>query len=182
MISFDRALLAEVGLGELPADRAGAMLDYLELTCQIHVGERIAARLTNEQLDEFEPIFEADDEEAAQAWLEQALPDYRSIVENEFEVLKNDWIEKGPQGLLDDLRRFLLRDYERRVLSRIADELTPAQQEAFAELCAAGSQRELLAWLDREVPHHRSIAASELEVLRAETRERWGDLRHADAV
>jgi hypothetical protein len=55
--------------------------------------------MTNEQLDEFERYFEAKDDAGAFKWLETNFPNYKDIVQEEFDKLKSEIAQTAPQIL-----------------------------------------------------------------------------------
>jgi hypothetical protein len=55
--------------------------------------------MTNEQLDEFEQYFEAKDDAGAFKWLETNFPNYKEIVQEEFDKLKSEVAQSAPQIL-----------------------------------------------------------------------------------
>lgn len=89
MLKIDTALLEEVGLGGLPAEQGNGVLRRFHSTLEGHVGMRLAQQMSAEQLDEFETLIDAEDEAGALAWLERTFPDYKSVVQDEFDRLKN---------------------------------------------------------------------------------------------
>ena len=64
---------------------AGIIQEELE----IRIGTKIASRLSDEQLDEFDMCIESDD---AREWLEENCPDFRDIVDNETERMEEELI------------------------------------------------------------------------------------------
>lgn len=80
MITLDEEFLAGLGLGDLPAEDQrsllGAIYEQLELT----VGMRLAQRLSENELLEFEALVDAGDEGGLSAWLEGHVPDYPEVI------------------------------------------------------------------------------------------------------
>jgi succinate dehydrogenase flavin-adding protein (antitoxin of CptAB toxin-antitoxin module) len=99
VIQLDSALLDTVGLRRLPDWEKDLLLRHLYETLETRVGLRLADRMTNTQLDEFEQFFEAEDDDGAFEWLESNFPDYKDIVTAEFEALKADLMDHAPQIL-----------------------------------------------------------------------------------
>ena len=89
MIRVDEDFMAEVGLAEMPAAEKREFMDYAEEELEVRVGQQIGARMTDEQLNEFEQI--TDVSEAA-AWLGRNVPDYREVVGGVFEAFKKELI------------------------------------------------------------------------------------------
>ena len=99
MLKIDDNLLQELGLGALPAEEKRALLNHVYETLEMRVGMRLADQMTNEQLDEFETYFEAKDDAGAFKWLETNFPNYKEIVNDEFEKLKAEVGQAAPQIL-----------------------------------------------------------------------------------
>ena len=98
-IKLDQSLLEELGLGSLPESEKRALLNHIYETLEMRVGMRLADQMTNEQLDEFERYFEAKDDNGAFHWLETNFPNYKEIVQEEFNKLKNEVKQSSPQIL-----------------------------------------------------------------------------------
>lgn len=97
MIRLDDNLLIELGLGGLPLPERQSLLAHLLETLELRVGMRLAAQLSDQQLDEFEALLpapqdsattKADKERSALAWLETHFPDYKAVVAEELDKLK----------------------------------------------------------------------------------------------
>src|ERR1700690_3787642 len=99
MIKIDNALLDEVGLASLPDTEKNSFLNHLYETLEMRVGIRLADQMSNEQLDEFERYFEAKDDAGAFKWLETNFPNYKDIVQEEFDKLKAEITQTAPQIL-----------------------------------------------------------------------------------
>lgn len=99
MLKIDDNLLQEIGLGSLPTEDKRGLLAHIYETLEMRVGMRLADQMTNEQLDEFEMYFEAKDDAGAFKWLETNFPNYKDIVNEEFEKLKTEVAQAAPQIL-----------------------------------------------------------------------------------
>jgi Tfp pilus assembly protein PilE len=99
MLRIDKTLLQEVGLGSLPDNEKNSLLKHIYETLEMRVGIRLADQMTNEQLDEFERYFEAKDDAGAFKWLETNFPNYKDIVQEEFDKLKSEVAQTAPQIL-----------------------------------------------------------------------------------
>src|SRR5882757_3459166 len=99
MLKIDDNLLQEIGLGSLPAEEKRGLLSHIYETLEMRVGMRLADQMTNEQLDEFEQYFEAKDDAGAFKWLETNFPNYKEIVNEEFEKLKAEVAQTAPNIL-----------------------------------------------------------------------------------
>jgi hypothetical protein len=99
MLKIDNSLLEEVGLGGLPDSEKNSFLKHIYETLEMRVGVRLADQMTNQQLDEFEQYFEAKDDAGAFQWLETNFPNYKDIVQQEFDKLKTEITQTAPQIL-----------------------------------------------------------------------------------
>lgn len=99
MLKIDNSLLEEVGLGGLPDPEKNSFLKHIYETLEMRVGVRLADQMTNQQLDEFEQYFEAKDDAGAFQWLEANFPNYKDIVQQEFDKLKAEVTQTAPQIL-----------------------------------------------------------------------------------
>jgi hypothetical protein len=99
MLKIDNSLLQEVGLGSLPDGEKNSFLKHIYETLEMRVGIRLADQMTNQQLDEFDQYFEAKDDAGAFKWLETNFPNYKDIVQEEFDKLKAEVAQSAPQIL-----------------------------------------------------------------------------------
>jgi DNA-binding GntR family transcriptional regulator len=77
--------LSEIVCDELAPERQRWVIHKISTSLELIVGRRVAARMTDEQLDAFEKLVDAEDEAGASASLEKECPDYPSIVEQTVE-------------------------------------------------------------------------------------------------
>ena len=99
MLKIDNSLLVEIGLDGLPEAEKNSFLKHIYETLEMRVGIRLADQMSNEQLDEFERYFEAKDDAGAFKWLETNFPNYKDIVQQEFDKLKAEVAQTAPQIL-----------------------------------------------------------------------------------
>ncbi|MBC7708264.1 hypothetical protein H7Y63_03505 [Polaromonas sp.] len=99
MLKIDNNLLQDIGLAALPDSEKNSLLKHIYETLEMRVGMRLADQMSNEQLDEFERYFEAKDDAGAFAWLESNFPNYKDIVQEEFDKLKAEVAQAAPQIL-----------------------------------------------------------------------------------
>ena len=97
MFKLDDNLLIELGLGALTPAEKNRMLGHIYETLEMRVGMKLAQKMTNEQLDEFEAFIDRNDEAGALKWLETNFPDYKQVVADELETLKNEIKTAAPQ-------------------------------------------------------------------------------------
>lgn len=98
-INLDRNLLDELGLGTLPEAEKSSLLSHIYETLEMRVGMRLADQMSDQQLEEFEKYFEAKDDAGAFNWLETNFPNYKQIVQDEFNKLKEEIKQSAPQIL-----------------------------------------------------------------------------------
>jgi hypothetical protein len=65
----------------------------------MRVGMRLAENMTDAQLDEFEGYIDRNDEPGALKWLETNFPNYKDVVSQELDKLKNEVQAAAPQIL-----------------------------------------------------------------------------------
>jgi len=98
-LKLDNSLLEELGLGSLPEEEKLRLRQHIYETLEMRVGMRLADQMTNEQLDEFEQYVNAQDDAGAFKWLETNFPNYKDVVNDEFEKLKAEVGQVAPQIL-----------------------------------------------------------------------------------
>ena|SRR3989344_734776 len=97
MFKLDNTLLEELGLGTLPADEKNKMLAHIYETLEMRVGMKLAEQMSNDQLDEFEAFIDKNDEAGALKWLESNFPDYKKVVAEELDKLKDEIKQSASQ-------------------------------------------------------------------------------------
>jgi len=106
MFKLDDNLLRELGLGALPPQEKNRMLQHIYETLEMRVGMRLAEGMSEQQLNEFEQLMPlaTDSEETkkqkeadALRWLETNFPNYKQVVGDELEKLKNEIKQAAPQ-------------------------------------------------------------------------------------
>ncbi|HET7630629.1 MAG TPA: DUF5663 domain-containing protein [Candidatus Saccharimonadales bacterium] len=75
MFQLDDKFLADVGLGDLPAEQKEEFLNHTYMELERRVGEALSDGLSEAQLAEFEAFIDRDDTKV-QAWFADNLPDY----------------------------------------------------------------------------------------------------------
>lgn len=99
MYKLDNNFLNDIGLGGLPEQEKKAMLHHIYETLELRVGMRLAEQMTDAQLDEFEAFIDKNDEAGAKQWLDTNLPQYKQVVAEELEKLKQEIKTNAPQIL-----------------------------------------------------------------------------------
>lgn len=95
--------LVSMGCESVPVElvvRAWRETLYPEL--ESRVGARLSIGLSDAQLDEFEALVDADNEDGASQWLTDHVPHYPQIVAEEFDRLIGeavDWFARKAAGL-----------------------------------------------------------------------------------
>ena len=98
-LKLDNSLLQELGLGALPDSEKQLLLRQIYERLEMNVGMRLADQMSNEQLDAFEKFVDANDDKGAFQWLESNFPNYKDVVNEEFEKLKHEIRSVAPQIL-----------------------------------------------------------------------------------
>jgi hypothetical protein len=99
MFKLDNDFLVSLGLGDLPIDEKNKLLQAIYERLEMNVGMRLAERMTDSQLDEFEGFIDRNDEAGALRWLETNFPNYKDVVAEELEKLKTEVSAAAPQIL-----------------------------------------------------------------------------------
>lgn len=99
MLKLDNDFLVALGLGSLPEEEKKALLGHIFETLEMRVGMKLAERMTNEQLDEFEGFLDRGDDPGVLKWLESNFPDYKQVVADELEKLRSEIAASAPQIL-----------------------------------------------------------------------------------
>lgn len=99
MFKLDNNFLVTMGLGGLPVDEKNRLLQMIYERLEMNVGMRLAEKMTDAQLDEFESFIDRNDEAAALKWLESNFPNYKDVVAEELEKLKVEVQAAAPQIL-----------------------------------------------------------------------------------
>lgn len=103
MIRIDDTLLEEIGLITLPKAERDQLLRQIYETLEMRVGMRLAERMTDQQLDEFERFIDTNDEAGALKWLESNFPDYKQVVADELDKLKAE-IKKDSTKIMETMQ------------------------------------------------------------------------------
>lgn len=85
--------MQEVGLSAMPEAERKAFMDHAEEELEVRVGQGIGEFLTEEQMQEFEGI---DDLDAAAAWLEKYVPNFRDVVAKICDEFKDEIKVQAP--------------------------------------------------------------------------------------
>lgn len=99
MFKLDNDFLTSLGLGTLPVEEKNKLLQHIYERLEMNVGMRLAERMTDAQLDEFEGFIDRNDEAGALRWLETNFPNYKDVVAEELEKLKREVGQAAPQIL-----------------------------------------------------------------------------------
>ncbi|HUC89926.1 MAG TPA: DUF5663 domain-containing protein [Patescibacteria group bacterium] len=99
MIKLDDDLLKQLGLDGLPPEEKKKLLAHIYETLEMRVGMKLAEQMSDAQLSEFEQFINSNDEAGALHWLETNFPNYKDVVAEEFERLKQEVKQLTPQIL-----------------------------------------------------------------------------------
>ena len=89
MITIDNNLLTSIGI-TLPANEEAAFLDYMYTTLEERVGNAITELLSDDEFDELMDLELTADDTTIEAWIKRHVPDYVSIIQDEFEILMGE--------------------------------------------------------------------------------------------
>lgn len=101
MFQIDDKFLESLGLGALPQEEKEKMKAHIYETLEMRVGMRLASGMSDEQLSEFEGLMNNNDEAGALKWLETNFPDYKQVVADELNKLKEEISQAAPQILAE---------------------------------------------------------------------------------
>ena len=90
MFQLDDNFLQSVGLGNMPEDQKQAFLEHLYEELELRVGTRLSEGMSDEKLNEFEELIDSNNEQGALTWLETNRPDYKQVVAEELEKLRQE--------------------------------------------------------------------------------------------
>jgi len=99
MFKLDNNFLMSLGLSGLPVEEKNKLLQHIYERLEMNVGMRLAEKMTDAQLDEFESFIDRNDESGALRWLETNFPNYKDVVAEELEKLKKEVSDAAPQIL-----------------------------------------------------------------------------------
>ena len=102
MFQLDDTFLQGLGLGDMPQDQKEAFLQHLYEELELRVGTRLSEGMSKEQLKAFEALIDSDDEEGAMQWLQTNRPNYREVVAEELEKLRQEVMANKDQILGGD--------------------------------------------------------------------------------
>lgn len=97
MHQIDDNFLATLGLGSLPQDEKEKMKAHIYETLEMRVGMRLASNMSEEQLTEFETLMNNQDDSGALKWLETNFPNYKQVVTEELDKLKEEIKQLAPE-------------------------------------------------------------------------------------
>src|SRR5262249_1172528 len=72
------------------------MLAHIYETLELRVGMKLAEQMSDQQLDEFEAFIDKNDEAGALKWLETNFPNYKDVVAQELDKLKEEIKAQAP--------------------------------------------------------------------------------------
>jgi hypothetical protein len=97
VFKLDNDFLVSLGLGSLPVDEKNKLLQAIYERLEMNVGMRLAEKMSDSQLDEFEGFIDRNDESGALRWLESNFPNYKDVVAEELDKLKQEVSAAAPQ-------------------------------------------------------------------------------------
>lgn len=97
-ISLNHQFLVGIGLGHLEREQQKIVLDKLYKVLQLRVGQAMHSSLTKTEQATFDRLLKEDNEETAQTFLQQVVPDYSYVVRSELEFIASSIVESINQG------------------------------------------------------------------------------------
>jgi hypothetical protein len=104
-IVIDSAYLDQLGLEQLSPEDKEALLGYIQEELQLRVGEALSDNLSDDQIDEFGEIMEKGDQQSATVWLSQNCPNYKEVVQQQVEQIRQGLIENRDNILAGGLHQ-----------------------------------------------------------------------------
>lgn len=92
MFQLDEDFLINLGLGAMPTEEKEAFIAYILEQLELRVGTELSKGMSDEKLEQFEKLVEAKDQAGATAWLQQNCPNYKQVVRQELEAIKQEII------------------------------------------------------------------------------------------
>lgn len=92
MFQLDEDFLISLGLGAMPEEEKEAFMAFILEQLELRVGTELSKDMSDEKLEQFEKLAKAKDQAGATAWLKQHCPNYKEVVKQELEVIKQEII------------------------------------------------------------------------------------------
>jgi hypothetical protein len=86
-IDLNAQRLVGLGFRGLTREQTNTLLEEMYKAGEEIVGLKLASRMSDKQLDEFNRLYDSGDEEAAFNWLKTNFPEYRKVADSTFEEL-----------------------------------------------------------------------------------------------
>lgn len=90
MIQLDEKFLKEFGLAKAPRADQQAFIGTFYQTLDNRVGMRLASKLSERDLEQFNTHMKGKQPEAAADWMNEHFPEHTKIVQEEFNKLKQE--------------------------------------------------------------------------------------------
>ncbi len=90
MIKIDANLLEELGLNDLSDDQKNDAIEEIMNTLKDRVGDRAIDALNDSQVEHLENEMMHGSFESTQKWLQENVPDYENVVNEELEKIKSE--------------------------------------------------------------------------------------------
>ncbi|MBI2592078.1 hypothetical protein HYW36_01225 [Candidatus Saccharibacteria bacterium] len=95
MIKIDTDLLEELGLTNLTIDQKNDTIESIKHALDERVGDRAIDSLTDDQVEELEKKMMNGSAEDTAEWLQKTVPNYKNIVDDVLEKIKNEVKSQG---------------------------------------------------------------------------------------
>ena len=94
-IELRKRLIEEAGLSALPEALKASLLEACYAELEQRVGQRLAHRMSEQQLTDFESFIDRQDEAGALRWLNREFPEYQEVVRAEMETIRQDLLSRS---------------------------------------------------------------------------------------
>jgi hypothetical protein len=92
-MQLDDSFFASIGLSDISAERKTELTQQLVDLTQNQIALVLAERLTDEQLERFNTLSDSDGDEAAVAYIEEVMPDYQQVVQEQAASVKEAFVQ-----------------------------------------------------------------------------------------
>lgn len=94
MITIDPSLLATLGVN-MSEEEQKSFAEHLQATLEERVGLAVTELLDDDKVAELIELTQNGDDTATTAWLEQNVPDYKDVIQDEYDILMGEVAENA---------------------------------------------------------------------------------------
>ena len=95
-MEFDDDFFKQVGLNKMKAADRKAFGDYVRGLLEIRVGSRLTSQMTDQQVDHLNKLLDSPDKKVLEGWINQNLPNHKSMLAEEVTRLKSEIKANAP--------------------------------------------------------------------------------------